>query len=94
MFINDETYHIYPKRPILECDVHKIERHRDSGQYEVCDGEVGDQHVPGGKKDLEYETWIWNETSLFNICKNCTLFVQKAAKMVTLAQVPNKITTV
>lgn len=56
MFIKDETYHIYPKRPILECDVHKIERHRDSGQYEVCDGEVGDQHVPGGKKDLEYET--------------------------------------
>ena len=41
-----------PEGPVFQGDVHKVERHRDDGEDEVCDGQVGNQHVPGGKQDL------------------------------------------
>ena len=46
------SYHVNPEWPVFEGDVHKVERSRDGGEDEVCDGQVGNQHVPGGKQDL------------------------------------------
>ena len=48
------SHHINPEGPVFESEVRKVERHRDDAQEEVCEGQVDNQHVPGGEQDLKH----------------------------------------
>ena len=71
------SHHINPERPVFENEVRKVERHRDDAEDEVCQGQVGNQHVPGGEQDLEHG--VDCDDDILFICPNhrmsiCSIF--------------------